>query len=84
MRLDVLAKGQQLRLLAHRAAFSRTSSGHIRPTRNNVRRSIVAQARQSAAFRELQEQQEERASQALESKTPVGVLLGLCGLFSLG
>lgn len=74
MRMDVLARGQQLRLLAHRAGSARQSGCGIQPNRSRVFHSVVAQARQSAALRELEAQQEERASQALENKTPVGML----------
>ncbi len=70
--MDVLTKGQQLRLLAHRAASARHYCSSIRPARSRMLHSVVAQARQSAALRELQEQHEERATQALESRTPVG------------
>ena len=72
--MDVLARGQQLRLLAHRAGSARQSSCGIRTARSRVFRTPFAQARQSAALRELEAQQEERASQALENKTPVGTL----------
>lgn len=69
--MDVLAKGQQLRLLAHTARSARQSGCGTRPARSKAFHTIVAQGRQSAALRELEAQQEERASQALENKTPV-------------
>jgi hypothetical protein len=71
MRLEALARGQQLRLAAHRTRSVRMVSA-ARPASGRHAQKVTAQARQSAALRELQLQQEERQQQAQESRIPTG------------
>lgn len=73
MRLDVLARGQQLRLAAQRQSCARLMST-AQSVRRRITRTVVSQARQSAAFRELELQQEERQLQSQESKLPTGTM----------
>ncbi len=74
MRLEALAKGRQLRLVAQQALRASRRLSTSRPASQRPRKQtrVVAQARQSAALRELEQQQEERAALAQESQIPVG------------
>ena len=82
MRPNALAKGQQLRLMAQQALCEgRRQSSSYRPSRRPRRCSrVIVKARQSAALRELEQQQEERAALVQESRIPVGEQLALTAL----
>ena len=72
MRLNALARVQQLQLIPCKAGAQRLASSAAHTARTGRASSVRAQARGGALFRELEAQQEERSAAAIESRTPVG------------